>query len=291
MSHDFSKYPAAQRAAYLGAIAALVTADRQATEAEGQFLSALAQQIGLSQADAQRVVDAAMDPNSDSLKQNLDVLKSSELRFSLMHDLVAFAQSDGDYNEAEQERVASMAKYLGITEEQQDAVDQYQTAAAQGEDPSALNGLLGSLGMPKGGGALAGILATVGPMILQQIMARGGGAAGGLPANAGAGGLGGILGQVMGAMGGGGNAPAGGGMGGLGGILGQVMGAMGGAGGGSPAPSGGGAPSGMGGLGQILSVLGQMQGGGGGAREAQPAPRGGGYDAVSGVLGRLFGGR
>ncbi|MBS0659867.1 MAG: TerB family tellurite resistance protein [Verrucomicrobia bacterium] len=288
MSHDFSKYPAAQRAAYLGAIAALVTADRQATEAEGQFLSALAEQTGLSAAEAQRVVDAAMDPNSGSLKQNLDVLKNSELRFSLMHDLVAFAQADGDYNEAEQERVASMAKYLGITEEQQEAVDQYQTAAAQGEDPSALNGLLGSLGMPKGGGALAGLLATVGPMILQQIMARRGGApAGGLPASSG-GGLGDILGQVMGAMGGG-SAPAGGSAGGLGGILGQVMGAMGG---GGSAPARGGAPagSGMGGLGQILSVLGQMQGGGGG--NAQPAPRGGGgYEAVSGVLGRLFGGR
>lgn len=288
MSQDFSKFPAAQRAAYLGAIAALVTADREASEAEVQFLSALAQQTGLSQQDAQRVVDAAMDPDSGSLKRDLEVLKQSELRFSLMHDLVAFAQSDGDYNEAEQERVASMAKFLGISEEQQEAVDQYQSAAAAGEDPSELNGLMSRLGMPKGGGALAGLLATVGPMILQQIMSRGGGAAG--QAAGGGGGLGGLLGQVMGAMGGGGagGAPGGGGMGGMGGlegILGQVMGAMGG-GGDAPAQRGGAAPSGMGGLGQILGVLGSMQGGGGGG---QPAPRGGGYDAVSGVLGRLFG--
>lgn len=278
MSTDFTKYPASQRAAYLGAIAALVTADRQASEAEGQFLSALAQQTGLSQQDAQRVVQAAMDPNNGSLKQNLDALKQSELRFSLLHDLVAFAQADGDYNEAEQERVASMAEYLGISEEQQEAVGQYQEAAAQGEDPSALNGLLSQLGMPKGGGALSGILAAVGPMILQQMMSRGG-AQGGMPA-AGGGGFGDVLGQVMGAMGGGaGGAP--GGAGGLGGILGQVMGAMGGGG----DRGGRSAPSSMGGLGQILGVLGSMGGGGG-----QQAPqRGGGYDAVGGMLGRLFG--
>ncbi len=289
-SHDFSKYPPEQRAAYLGAIAALMTADRQASEAEVQFLSALAKETGLQQAEAQRVVDAALDPSGTTLKADLDGLKGSDLRFSLMHDLSAFAQSDGDYSEAEQAQIASMAKYLGITPEQVDAVDQYQAAAAGGKDTSGAASALGDLGMPKGGGMLASVLAAVGPAILQQILAR---SSGGAPGSGGAGpggGLMGVLGQVMGGMSGGApgaGAPGGGGPGGLMGVLGQVMGAMGGGGAGAPPQTSGG---GMGGLGQILQVLGQMQGGAG-QPGAPSAPQGGGFGAVSGMLGRLFGGR
>ncbi len=283
---DFSKFPAPQRAAYLGAIAALVTADRDPGDAEVQFLSALAQHTGLTQDQSQQVVNAALDPSSGALEKNLAQLKTSDLRFSLMHDLVAFAQSDGDYTDEERKRVASMAASLGLTQEQFDAVDQFQEAKASGEDTSAASGLMGQLGMPKSGGMLAGILATVGPMILQQLLSRGG-QAGALGANAG-GGMMGILNQVLGAMGGGQGAPpqtsAPGGGGGLMDILGQVMGGAGNAG--SPQAQAGG--SAMGGLGQILQVLGQMKGGG-----AQPSapPSGGGYDAVSGLLGKLFGGR
>src|SRR5882757_8179375 len=91
---DFTKYPAAQRAAYLGAIASLLTADQEASQAEGEFLSHLAQATGLSQEDAQHVVDAALDPNNTSLTQDLTTRNSSDVRFALVQDLISFAQSD-----------------------------------------------------------------------------------------------------------------------------------------------------------------------------------------------------
>jgi len=295
---DFSKYPAAQRAAYLGAIASLLTADQQASQAEAEFLSHLAQATGLSQQDAQHVVDAALDPNNGTLKRDLTTLKGSDLRFSLIQDLIAFAQSDGQYTDAEQERIGQMAQFLGVTEEQFDALHQYQQAAADGQnvnDPrflqqSGIGSLFSQLGLPKGGGMLSGILAVAGPMILQKVMSgsRGSsmGAAAGSPG--GGGGLMDILGQVMGGMGGGGapqqgQASSGGG---LMDILGQVMGGMGG---GQP-QSQSGMSSGMGGLGQILQVLGQMGGQGGGAPQQQAAVSSGrgGYDATGGLIGELF---
>lgn len=302
-SPDFTKYPPAQKAAYLGAIASLITADRQATQPEIDFLSKLAQATGMSPDEAKHVEDAALDPSNGSLTKSLTMLKTSDLRFSLVQDLISFAQSDGQYSDTEQERIAQMAAFLGVSEEQFDALHQFQQAAADGQnvaDPkflqqSGLGSLFSQLGLPKGGGMLSGILATVGPMILQQVMAGRGGAGGvgqamGSAGGGGAGGLMGILSQVMGGMGSApqGTASAGGGAGGLMGILGQVMGGMGG--GGAPAQSGA-MSSGMGGLGQILSVLGQMGGPGGGAppqQQAAAAQGRGGYDSVSGLIGELF---
>ncbi len=293
-SPDFTKYPAAQRAAYLGAIASLLTADQEASQAEVAFLSQLSQATGLSQEEAQHVVDAALDADNTTLTRDLTTLKNSDLRFSLVQDLISFAQSDGQYSDAEQDRIAQMAQFLGVSEEQFDALHQYQQAAADGQnvnDPrflqqSGIGSLFSQLGLPKGGGMLSGILATVGPMILQKILASHGGGRPGMGAAAGApgGGLMDILGQVMGGMGGGSpQRPAAGG--GVMDVLGQVMGGMGGA----PQQQSSGMGSGMGGLGQILQVLGQMGGSGGGApQQAQATSNRGGYDQVSGLIGELF---
>lgn len=288
---DFSKFPPAQKAAYLGAVASLMTADRKAAPAEVEFLNHLAQATGLTQQDAQQVIDSALDPGSGSLQKSLDALKGSDLRFSLIQDLISFAQSNGQYSDGEQERIAQMAAYLGVSEEQFDALHQFQQAAADGQnvnDPkflqqSGLGSLFSQLGLPKGGGMLAGVLAAVGPMVLQQVLSSRGGQAG---APGGAGGLMGVLSQVMGSMGGApqqASAPGAGG--GLMGILGQVMGSMGGAPQQASGPS-----SGMGGLGQILQVLNQMGGPGGATppQTAAVAPGRGGYDSAGGLIGALF---
>lgn len=290
---DFTKFPPAQKAAYLGAIASLTTADRAASPPEVEFLSNLAQATGLTHQDAQHVVDAALDPGSGSLQKSLDALKVSDLRFSLVQDLISFAQSDGQYTDEEQERIGHMSAYLGVTEEQFDALHQYQQAAADGQnvnDPkflqqSGLGSLFSQLGLPKGGGMLAGILAAVGPMILQKVLSSRGGGPAGLGTAAG-GGLMGVLGQVMGGLGGPqqpASAPGSGG--GLMDILGQVMGGLGGPSQPSSAPS-----SGMGGLGQILQVLGQMGGPSGAPppQNAAAAQGRGGYDAAGGLVGALF---
>ncbi len=293
-SPDFAKFPPAQKSAYLGAIASLTTANRRASDAEVEFLNHLAQATGLTEQEAQHVIDSARDQGSGSLQKSLDGLKTSDLRFSLVQDMISFAQSDGQYTDEEQERIAQMAEYLGVSEEQFDALHQYQQAAADGQnvtDPkflqqSGLGSLFSQLGLPKGGGMLSGILAAVGPMILQKVLSSRG-APGGMGAAPGApgGGLMGILGQVMGSMGGAPQQASGQGRaGGLMDILGQVMGGMGGAPQQDSAPS-----SGMGGLGQILQVLGQMGGPSGAPPQQAAAAQGrGGYDSAGELIGALF---
>lgn len=296
MPQDFSQFPTEQRAAYLGAIASLTTADREASEQEVAFLSELAQQTGLTQDEAQTVVDAALDPHTDALQKNLAVLRNSDLRFSLLHDLLAYAKSDGNFSIEEQKSIESLASSLGVSHDQFQAVGNFQQAQATGGDVSGAASALRSAGVPaQSNGFLGPLIATLGPIVLQQILSRSGrsasvrepaGVLGGLGRSPSGGGLMDILGSVLGGAQGGGRLSAGGG---LADVLGSVLGSAGGRPQTQTAPP----SSGFGGLEQILQVLGSS--GGGPQRQPVGAGRsqtsGGDFGDIAGTLGRLFGGR
>ena len=276
-------YDEAEKTAYLSAIASLATADRQASPAEGQFLQALTQQAGLSAEATQQVIAAADDANNQGIQQNLDVLKNSDLRFSLVTDLISFARADGAYANDEETMITKMSTYLGINSEQRQTletvVDQANTVAHDPQDPakegffSSIGDKLSNVGIPKGA-LMAGLLGVVAPMVLSRVMGGGQQQTAGY-GNEQSGGGGGMLGGLMGSgMGGllGGAAQSG--MGGLlGGLLGSVMG-------GGQGNAGQQSAIGSGGLGSIMSVLGGL----GGQPNTQPRSAGGGG------LGSLFGG-
>ena len=287
-------YSEAEKTAYLSAIASLATADRQASGAEGQFLQALAQQAGLSGGATQQVLAAAQDANNQSIQQHLDVLKGSDLRFSLVTDLISFARADGAYANDEEAMIGKMSQYLGINAEQQHTletvVDQAATVAHDPQDPgkqgflSGIGDKLSSVGIPKGA-LMAGLLGVVAPMVISRVMGGGqrqdmnpggglmGGSMGGLLGGAANSGLGGMLGGLLG-----------------GGMLGGLLG--GGNAGTASMPQQGSA-IGSGGLGSMMSILGGL----GGRPNSQPASAGGGGlggllgGGMGSLLGGLFGGR
>ncbi len=276
-------YSEAEKIAYLCAVASLATADREASPAEGEFLQALSQQAGLSAEGVQQVVAAARDANNQGIQRQLDVLKSSDLRFSLVTDLISFARADGSYANDEEAMITKMSTYLGINPEQRQTletvVDQANTVAHDPQDPakegffSSIGDKLSNVGIPKGA-LMAGLLGVVAPMVLSRVMGGGQQQTAGY-GNEQSGGGGGMLGGLMGSgMGGllGGAAQSG--MGGLlGGLLGSVMG-------GGQGNAGQQSAIGSGGLGSIMSVLGGL----GGQPNTQPRSAGGGG------LGSLFGG-
>ena len=286
-------YSETEKTAYLSAIASLATADRQASPAETQFLQHLTQQSGLSADSAQHVLAAASDATNQSIQQNLDVLKNSDLRFSLVTDLISFARADGAYSNNEEAMVDKMAAYLNISPEQkqtlESVVDQAATVQHSPQDPgkqSFLGGLgdkLSSVGIPKNA-LMAGLLGVVAPMVISKVL--GGGTGGGGYAQQPSGNLGGLLSGVLG----GGSSGSG-----LGGMLGGLMGSgmLGGllGGGQQQATDTSGYPQqgslGTSGLGSIMSVLGGL----GGQPNSQPASAGGGGfgGSLGGLLGGLFG--
>ena len=294
-------YSEQEKTAYLSAIASLATADRQASGAESQFLQALAQQAGLSGGATQQVLAAAQDANNQSIQQNLDILKNSDLRFSLVTDLISFARADGAYANDEEAMIGKMSQYLGINAEQKQTletvVDQAASVPHDPQDPaktgflSSIGDKLSSVGIPKGA-LMAGLLSVVAPMVISKVMSSGNQSQNGYGDQSNS--DGGLLSSGMGGLLGG---AAQSGMGGLlSGLLGSGMlgGLLGGGNSNATAdmPQQGSA-IGSGGLGSMMAILGGL----GGQPNSQPASAGGSglggllNGGLGGMLGGLFGGR
>ncbi|WP_324673696.1 TerB family tellurite resistance protein [Hymenobacter sp. GOD-10R] len=287
-------YSEPEKTAYLSVIASLASADREASQAEVEFLQQLSQAAGLSQGAMQQVVAAAQDSTNQSVQQNLDVLRGSELRYSLITDLISFARADGAYSNDEEAMVNKISSYLGINQQQQHTLENVVDQAAQvphdASDPakqgflSGIGDKLSSVGIPKGA-LMTGLLGIAAPMILSRVMGGGrssGGFGGGST-------MGGLLGGAMG-----GGSSMGSLLGGLlgGGLLSNVLG--GGQSSGAD-PYGSSYPQqgthvGSGGLGSLMSILGGL----GGQPNSAPRSAGGGGlfgGGMGSLLGGLFGGR
>ncbi len=219
-----------EKGAYIGAIASLATADRTASAEEHEFPQALADSAELSAQQVEKINAAADDTSGLALKENLDRLKSSELRYSLLADLAAFAEADAEHSAAEKENIDQMAAYLGIQPAQVNAIEQFVHKASTSQaSPEEVTqpGFLQSLGMDQKfqaaglnmGSITKGLLAIAGPMILQRLLSRrgGGGNLGGMLGGSGRpGGVGG-LGSLISILSGGR------GIGSTGGLLGRVL--------------------------------------------------------------------
>jgi len=123
----------AEKGAYLAAIASLATADRQAGPQEVEYLTHLDTAANLSDAQKQIVLNAAKETSGDELKKSLDVLKTSELRFSLVTDLIAFAKLDNNYSEEESQYIQKVAQYLGVDQKQVSLLNQVAENAKSNE--------------------------------------------------------------------------------------------------------------------------------------------------------------
>lgn len=232
-----------EKTAYLVAIASIATADHSASDEEVQYLSDLSQQAGLTEQEQEKVIYAAKDAEGAELQVALDHLKNSELKYSLVTDLIAFAKSDNEVDEGEKSHIAGIAKYLNIDAGQLDLLNKFveesaQTAGAAANagnsQPQGFGNLLQGSGLGSKmegaginfGSLTKGLLGMIGPMLLGKLLSgrrqgsggglggllSGGGGGLGSLLSGGSGGLNAGLGSLLGGLGKSGNS---GGMGGL----------------------------------------------------------------------------
>jgi uncharacterized tellurite resistance protein B-like protein len=220
-----------EKTAYLGAIASIATADRQATEEELAYISGLCNAAGLNTDQTTAVQNAATDLSGKELEKNLEVLKNSNLKFSLVADLMTFAKSDNNYSEEEDESIHKIAEYLGVDQHQFSLLDQFADKATntdidktQNNPQQILNGSgikdkLENAGI-NSSSLLKGLISIAAPMILSRVFSRGMGRSTGASTGGGLGGLlgGGGLGSLIGMLSGGR------GLGSAGGMLGRILG-------------------------------------------------------------------
>lgn len=236
-------YSDMEKGAYLGAIASLATADTEASEEELDYLEQLAKAAGLSPDQENAVRKAATEMTGEELNRCLDVLKNSELKYSLVTDLMAFAKADNEYSEAEEQSIQKISNYLGLSQQQFSLLDQFskQATTPQGEPaqaaaqpPSQQNFFGGGLQEKmqnagiNTGSLMKGVLAIAAPMLIGSMLSRGMGRRRGYGYGGGfGGGFGGGMGGMM--MGGGlgsliGMLSGGRGMRSTGGLLGRILG-------------------------------------------------------------------
>ncbi len=177
-------YSDTEKGAYLGAIASIATADHSASEEEVNYIKTLAQSAGISQTQEDAVVEAATEISGDELTKCLDILKTSDLRFSLVTDLISFAESDQSYTPEEKASVEKIAQYLNINQEQFSLLKEFENKTSEagktGEEVTK-PGFLESLGLGdkfKNAGlnmnsVTKGLLGIAGPMILAKLISGG----------------------------------------------------------------------------------------------------------------------
>jgi uncharacterized tellurite resistance protein B-like protein len=177
-------YSDEEKAAYLGAIASLATADRLASQEELDHLENLTQHAGLSVQQRDAVLRAAKGLSGDELTGFLRVLRNSDLRFSLVTDLITFAEIDNDFSREEKENVKRIADHLGVSQTQLSLLDQYvQRVSQSNTTPEEMTrpGFLDSLGFTdlfskagiNPGRSGRGVLGMLGPMLLGGMLGRG----------------------------------------------------------------------------------------------------------------------
>lgn len=230
-------YTDMEKGAYLAAIASIASADRTASDEELDYLNALSDSAKLSEEQKKLIRHAATDISGEDLNRCLDVLKGSNLRFSLISDLIAFAESDQNYSPEEKQNIEKIAAYLGINQQQFSLLDQFTKKAVK-EVPAHAEELQNEKTTPQGflsglgfgdkiknagidsGALLKGALGIMGPIILAQ-MFRGGRSRGGMRGGGMLGG--GLLGGLMGGGLLGGLLGGGRGFGNAGGLLGRAL--------------------------------------------------------------------
>jgi uncharacterized tellurite resistance protein B-like protein len=226
-------YSDLEKGAYLGAIASIATADREASPEELEYIENLCEAAQLSGSQKQAVLQAATELSGEELNRCLDILKKSELKYSLIADLMAFAKSDNDYSEAEEQNVEKISQYLGIDQKQFSLLDQFaeesttqtETATPQGLLGGGLGSKLQSAGINTGS-LFKGLISIAAPMLIGGMLSRGlgrgrggfGGSLGGGLGNVLGGGMGGGLGSIIGMLNGGR------GMASTGGLFGKILG-------------------------------------------------------------------
>src|SRR5215204_1491855 len=174
-------YSDLEKGAYLGAISSIATADHAASDEEMEYIMALAESADLSDEQRKAVSRAATELTGQELKKCLNILKDSDLKFSLVTDLISFAEADKNYTDEERANVEKIAQYLGIDHQQFSLLDQFVKKTAEvkpGAEEVAQPSFLSKLGLDeklkKSGininSLTKGLLGIAGPIILANLI-------------------------------------------------------------------------------------------------------------------------
>ncbi len=163
--HEAKNIPLDERVAYATVVGSMAAADDVVVPAELDRLKSLCRELGLPDAETQKVIVTAEGRNSVAARRAMTHLAGSDLRFTLYTDCLLLAYADDTVAKAEREMLDGIAKALRIDDDRAKLLEEYVSVARQAARPGAdgdeakaraeaIASKLAALGIPVGAVAL-----------------------------------------------------------------------------------------------------------------------------------------
>jgi uncharacterized tellurite resistance protein B-like protein len=156
--HPATELPLSERVDYLVVVASMAAADGEIAAAEYEKLREFCKALELGAAEIGQVMAAVEEPDTVRIREVTGRLRSSQLRFTLMTDLIFMALADEKFVEAERREIRALADALNLTEPQLAALEKYVQAVLKAGKAEGV----GAEDFKKLGGDVAASLAATG---------------------------------------------------------------------------------------------------------------------------------
>lgn len=127
-AHAALAHPVELRVDYALVLAALVGADNNVRGHELGVLREFCEALQLNAAQTDQVLAFVRAARADVVREICETLKTHELRYTLVSDLLYIAHSDASYDALEKELVVTIARLLGVSFRQLEGMDNYAQA-------------------------------------------------------------------------------------------------------------------------------------------------------------------
>lgn len=167
--HALLDYPEVERVDYLSVVASLASADGNVTDDEISKIREFCETVQIGDIGISLIIAAIENPSVVDLQTILPRLAQTDLKFTLLADMLFLAHADGMCCTEEQEEIHKIAAMLNIASEQIEAVNRYVETVLEAASKkqkrsdadwkrigSEIAGILTSAGVPLGAVAIAG---------------------------------------------------------------------------------------------------------------------------------------
>lgn len=126
--HPLTNYSESDKEAYLSIAALVVSADKEVSDQEINNIRNLCKKVNLSIHGIAKIISISENPEESDIEGSLEILRGSELRYTLIIDMFLIAYSDDKVTKDERELIFSIADNLKISRSQVESMRNYVAA-------------------------------------------------------------------------------------------------------------------------------------------------------------------
>lgn len=135
--HPLKNYPEEEKVDYLAVVGSMASVDGEVTDDEIAQLREFCKDAGLSGGAIGRVVASTEAPDNVRVEEVISRLSESDLKFTLLTDLLFLAHADEEVDAEEEDRIDEIAAELNIEQERLEAIRKYVSAVVEARNSDA----------------------------------------------------------------------------------------------------------------------------------------------------------